>query len=65
MNKAQAKKAVQDIVDNFECDNETDYQRMDAAVTKATGLYLDNKSVWGLVNRAKSQVERVSFSLDD
>ena len=65
MTKAQLKKKVQKIVDNFEIDNQTDYQRMDAQITEETGLSFDNKSIWALVNRAKASVERISFSLDD
>jgi hypothetical protein len=56
---------IKAIVDGFVVDNSTDYSRMDAAVTKATGLRLDNKSLWALVNRAKGTTERVSFTLED
>lgn len=65
MTNAKLQKKVKAVVDDFDVDGITDYSRMDAAVKQATGLQLDNKSLWALVNRAKSQVERVSFTLDD
>lgn len=65
MTNAQLQKKIKAIVDDFDVDGNTDYSRMDAAVKCATGLQLDNKSLWALVNRAKGQVKRVSFTLDD
>lgn len=64
MNAAQIKK-IRKIVDEFVVDGSTDYTRMDSAVRSATGVALDNKSVWGLVRRAEGTTERVSFTLDD
>ena len=61
----QLQAIVKEVVDNFEVDGTSDYSRMDAAITKATGLRFDNKSLWALVNRAKAQVERISFTLED
>ena len=65
MAKKNAQQVVKAIVDNFECDGVTDYARMEADVFKATGMQLDNKSLWALINRAQASVERVSFTLDD
>lgn len=64
MNKKQID-AIKKVVEDFEVDGTTDYARMDAAILKATGVRLDNQSLWGLINRAKGAgVERISFSLD-
>lgn len=57
--------AIRKIVAEFVVNQKDDYDRMDKAVFAATKVRLDNKSIWGLVNRAKKQVERVSFTLDD
>jgi hypothetical protein len=65
MTNKKLQAAVKTIVDGFRVDGSTDYTRMDAQVQEATGLQLDNRSLWTLVNRAKGQVERVSFTLDD
>ena len=65
MTQKQLQATIKKIVDNFECDGTSDYTRMDAAVFEATSLRLDNKSLWALVNRAKAQIERVSFTLED
>lgn len=64
MNNKQIKAKVQDIVDNFELDGSTDYQRMHLAVQESTGMNLDNDSVWALTRKV-GKVSRVSFSLDD
>lgn len=61
----QLQAIIKNIVAEFECDGTSDYARMDAAVYEATQLRLDNKSLWNLVNRAKAQVERISFTLED
>lgn len=65
MTQKQLQAIVKEVVDNFEIDGTSDYVRMDAAVFEATKLRLDNKSLWALVNRAKAQVERISFILED
>ena len=61
----QQQAAVKAIVDGFVVDSSTDYTRMASEVLAATGLKLDNKSVWALVRRAEGTTERVSFTLDD
>ena len=58
-------KAIRKIVDDFEFNGSDDYRRMDLMVQNVTGLRLDNKSLWALINKAKGQVERVSFTLED
>lgn len=65
MTKKQLQAAVKKVVDNFNVDGSTDYTRMDMAIQEATGCRFDNKSLWALVNRAQSSVERISFSLED
>lgn len=65
MTNAQLQKAIRKLVEEFECDGSSDYARMDQKVQEVTGLRLDNKSLWALVNKAKGQVERVSFTLED
>ena len=57
--------AIRKIVDEFEINGSDDYRRMDQKVQEVTGLRLDNKSLWALINKAKGQVERVSFTLED
>ena len=57
--------AIRKIVDEFEVNGSDDYRRMDQQIQDVTGLRLDNKSLWALINKAKGQVERVSFTLDD
>lgn len=57
--------AIRKIVDEFECDGSTDYARMDQKIQDVTGLRLDNKSLWALINKAKGITERVSFTLED
>ena len=65
MTNAQMQKAIRKIVDDFEFNGSDDYRRMDLMVQNATGLRLDNKSLWALINRAKGSTERVSFTLED
>ena len=65
MTNAQLQKAIRKIVDDFEVNGSDDYRRMDLMVQDVTGLRLDNKSLWALINKAKGQVERVSFTLED
>lgn len=65
MSDMQLQVTIKAIADNFELDGKSDYSRMDAAVTEATGLRLNNQSIWALVNRAQARVERVSFTLED
>lgn len=65
MTQKQLQATIKNIVDEFQVDGATDYSRMDAAVFEATKLRLDNKSLWALVNRAKAQVSRISFTLED
>ena len=65
MTKSKQQAAVKNIVAEFAVDGTTDYSRMASAVLEATGLKLDNKSVWALVRRAEGTVERVAFTLDD
>ena len=64
MTKKQLTAAVKEIVDSFDVDGSTDYARMDQEIHAATQLRFDNKSIWGLVDRAKAQVERISFTLE-
>lgn len=64
MSHAKLQAIIKNIVNEFVVDGTTDYRRMDEAVYEATKLRLDNKSLWALVNRAKAQIERVSFTLD-
>ena len=65
MTNAQMQKAIRKIVDDFEFNGSDDYRRMDQQVQNATGLRLDNRSLWALLNRAKGKVRRVSFTLED
>lgn len=65
MTKKQLQAAVKEVLADFTVDGTTDYVRMDVAIQEATGLRFDNKSIWGLVDRAKASVERISFSLED
>jgi len=69
LSPTEAKPLIKGIVENFKCDGSTDYRRMEVAVLKATGLLLDNASLWSLINKAKARsggaVDRVSFTLDD
>ena len=65
MTNKQMQEAIRKIVNTFECDGSSDYTRMDQQVQNVTGLRLDNKSLWALINRAKGTVERVSFTLED
>ncbi len=65
MTKKQLQAAVKKVVDNFDVDGSTDYTRMDMAIQEAVGLRFDNKSIWGLVDRARASVERISFTLED
>ena len=65
MTNEQLQATIKTIVDGFTVNGTDDYARMDRAVYEATNLRLDNKSLWALVNKAKGQVERVSFTLED
>ena len=59
------KAQINAVVDGFVVDKSTDYARMNTAITQNTGLALDRNTIWSLVNRAGSQVERLTFDMSD
>jgi hypothetical protein len=61
----QHKVAINRIVDEHVEDENTNYHRIHASVLNETGLNLENKMTWSLVNLAKKRAGMVTFNITD
>jgi hypothetical protein len=64
LTKKQASK-INAVVTGFQLDGASDFNRMRGEILDATGFQVDNATTWALVNRAKSRVDTISFSIAD